>query len=302
MIIANKNNPLGLIRDKNATYRLVAYFYYNNLGEIAAESVNGIAINTSQFTWQAEAEPATINEDKWKLWHSLRRQIKHYFPTTEKRYIARYIGFGYCFLFEKYEEMLPISMQGNISKNFEQAGLDYFINNNELPLLISELTLYNNIQNLDERKRKSEKYRPLTLKDLRRIMADPRTDNRNYENKPVGDVIRETPDYNEILQESMQLSALLKGGYYEWKERDNLYFLPLLPLIALTDENCDGEEYTINRHTWFFEQKGKDKFETIINDIFIIANIDIHLKESTSFLNYLIFESKKIRQELLCKN
>lgn len=298
MISANRNNPLGLMRVENATYRLVAYFHFNNLEEFTAPSIKGLSLNQSELHWSVDDKPK-IHHSSWQTFHAMVRQVKHYFPNTYRRYKGEYGGFGYCFLFEKYEEMLPINMQQYIPRDFKQAVFDYFGANKELPYLITDNCLYQHCKRTFQNEKRSERHHTMKIDLVRRLFADPSYNNFNYEGKPTGDVIRKTPDYNEVLQEELRTRALLKGGFVQWRfiKKDS-YFIPLLPLLALTEPDFNGEDFQYQSYTWFFEHKQDTKFKTALHDIMIIANIDKFHEEDNEFVKMLIEYSHSKRKEL----
>lgn len=280
MLIQNKNNPLGLWRERDTTYQLVAYFYFNNFSEIEAESITSFNYSSYLFKYN------TINSDRGLIQNItykdvMDNQLSHYLPRTSRLYHAFYGGGkdNVVFLFKKYEGLVSFKELKNISSDLQQSVIDYFSDEKKLPLLITEnrfMGLYKEELNIKEKGRLDRYKQGINYEDVLDIFLDDKYfKHKKIENqKEKVEKVRKVKIkfYDEFVQKERQITTLLKGGFVKVNILGHEYSLPKLPMIALAQGKNDYIDY--ESYTWFFDNKYKDISCPILSDIFMISNID----------------------------
>lgn len=291
MLRPNINNPLGLFQKDGITHQLVAYFQYNNCAEFGAASKKHLSINRSEYYYHvAPREYLSLPAHELMTYH-----IKHFFPKDYTRYIGEHGGFGFCFLFKRYDDPIPMRNQKHIARKSQQAVLDYFTGQDKLPLLITDNCFFDFLDNVSldrERKCDRERNRALTWNDVKRILCDSRQHNPPFEGQPKGDV-KPVPEYPEFEQYDMQVMALLKGGFTSFIFKDVEYLMPILPTMALA-QNIQNDEFTHGMYTWLFNSESVSITDKILDDIFIIGNVRKNLRENKHFIDSLILHGKTL--------
>lgn len=295
--VSNPKNPLGLIVHQTAVYELVAYFFFNNAGEIHAESKLSLNISDIAFKYANANKMLTINgvADS-NVMNEMNRQISMYMDEKNvQRHKAYYLGYGHCLLFRKYEKPISFRERKHIPKSQYQAVMDYFASDRDkkLPLLVTDNRLFALYHNQTQAFGKDyDRHVAIDYNGICNVIQQSQKE-IELQKKRHEIPVPEVKSYNNLHQEERKLKAILKGGCISVTQDNEEYFIPKLPLIAYIKKI--NHKITVDLHTWFFDFKIDDFDSSILSDIFIIADLPIEKKNDHKWIDLLL---KKANEKL----
>tara|TARA_Y100001960_G_scaffold334053_1_gene444229 strand:+ start:8150 stop:9055 length:906 start_codon:yes stop_codon:yes gene_type:complete len=286
----NPNNPLGLLNYHGQLFQLVSYFFYDNLLEIRADSVCSDNSLTEYF-YKFGDNAISIEPSLAEILEKTQHQLSIYFPMTYHQYKVFSLNGHYCLLFKVYEDTVSMRDLKNIPKQYQQAMCDYYTANELLPLLVTD----NRFHSIYEKKTSdpnSEFYanEPLNYQKASSLLIENQVAQQNR-NKTRWDLMKEreaAKEYNTILQNERQISALLKGGFVEVEYKDKVYSVPKIIIMAMKDPKFTGDSYVWGKYTWFFDYCISETKNSMISDLFLISDLPIKNINDPNWLSSFI--------------
>ena len=288
---ANKNNPLGLLRQGNEYYQLLGFFNYNDRREYFCDMRGALPFSRLASSFENGFSRHSIYpDDQYSdlLHENMIVQMRHLkLDTTEIIYL--YGCFDLCYLFQIHRK--PISLKAYIPTTKEQAICDYFHHNKIIPQIMSvnrmakEMAIYssgeetttiqgyqvvdqllftqsidseNSHERLKEKAHQkyiTERYSPESI--IERQTKEERSEPAFVLNSDYAYFGQELNVDLIDIQKRIQAQANRKGGHTTFNYKNINYKIPLLPLLCwhLSREELQRNnkltKLKLNNSTWY---------------------------------------------------